>query len=106
MSKTLKTELNNFISAIADKLIENNPEDYEKGYVDYGYYHNGVGMACYGKEMEYDEDKAFEDAKEKIIEDIQIYAGKRKGFPNGYLDELLAKVPTLENTLTALIERA
>lgn len=106
MNKTLKSEISSFLSDVANRLIENNPEDYETGYTDYGYYHNGVGFACCGKEMTYNEDKAYEDAKEKLVEDIEIYSGKKKGFANGYLDELLEKVPSLTKTLTTIIERA
>ena len=55
----------------ADKLIEKSPEDYICGTSDCGYYHNGVGFAsCGATENEYDEDKAFEDAKEEIISEL------------------------------------
>lgn len=57
-------------SEMAESLIENNPEKYHVDTADYGYYNNGVGMACYGKEEVYDDDKAYEDALEVIATDI------------------------------------
>lgn len=54
----------------AERLIERDPEKYYEGEADYGYYNNGVGMACYGKEARYDEDSAYEDAIEAIAVDI------------------------------------
>lgn len=54
----------------AQRLIENDPEKYFIEEADYGYYNNGVGMACYGKEKIYDEDQAYEDAIEAIAIDV------------------------------------
>lgn len=54
----------------AQRLIENDPEEYFIEEADYGYYNNGVGMACYGKEKIYDEDRAYEDAIEAIAIDV------------------------------------
>ena len=67
--EALKEAFEDMVSKQAEKLIELNPEDYVCGTSDCGYYHNGVGFASYGAtENEYDEDKAFEDAKEGVIE--------------------------------------
>ncbi len=54
----------------AEQLIEEKPEDYNPQVVDCGYYNNGVGFACYGKETEYNEDQARIDALEEIAEDL------------------------------------
>lgn len=58
------------ISKLLEKLIEDDPEKYCTGTTDYGYYNNGIGMACYGKEKTYDDDKAYNDARDAIAEDI------------------------------------
>lgn len=55
---------------LAKTLIERDPEKYYVGESDYGYYNNGIGMACYGKEKIYDDDKAYNDARDTIAEDI------------------------------------
>ena len=52
------------------KLIEQDPEKYYTGECDFGYYDNGCGMACYGKEKRYDEDTAYSDAINEIADDI------------------------------------
>ena len=70
MIDILKDELRKMISKQADRLMEEDPEKYYEGTRDYGYYDNGVGMACYGKEKVYDEDQAYEDAKKLIAEDV------------------------------------
>lgn len=102
----IKKEIQYFISEIADYLIEQHPEEYETGYADYGYYNNGVGMACCGGETTYDEDKAYEDAKKQLLEDIAIYSGKKEGHYNEHLENLLEKVPSLAQILTHLVEKA
>ena len=67
--EALKEAFRGLVSEQADRLIECNPEDYICGTSDCGYYHNGVGFAsCGATENEYDEDKAFEDAKGGVIE--------------------------------------
>lgn len=67
--ESLKEAFEEMVSEQADRLIEDNPEDYICGTSDCGYYHNGVGFAsCGATENEYDEEKAFEDAKENVIE--------------------------------------
>ncbi len=67
--EALKEAFEEMVSEQADRLIEDNPEDYICGTSDCGYYHNGVGFAsCGATKNEYDEDKAFEDAKENVIE--------------------------------------
>lgn len=69
--EALKKTFEDMVSKRAEKLIELNPEDYICGTSDCGYYHNGVGFAsCGATENEYDEDQAFEDAKEEIIYEL------------------------------------
>lgn len=82
---------------LADNLIENNPNEYNPREVDYGYYHNGTGFSCYGKDTEYDENKAFEHAIDKIATDIansgDDYEFYYKFFvENNKLTEALAKL--------------
>lgn len=55
---------------LAKTLIEKDPEKYYLGESDYGYYDNGVGMECYGKEKIYDDDRAYTDALIVIANDI------------------------------------
>lgn len=82
----MKKELKNFLKIadkaidkladeIAEKLIDKNPEDYNPTFEDYGYYNNGVGMACCGGEMLFDEDAAREDAIEQIADDVESKQG-------------------------------
>lgn len=66
--EALKKAFNAMVEERAEKLLENHPEDYICGTSDCGYYHNGVGFAsCGATENEYDEDKAYEDAKEEMV---------------------------------------
>lgn len=81
--------MDNYIKKMADFLIEKNPEEYQLNYADYGYIHNGVGMVSCGGEWEYNEEKAYDDAKEILLEELEILARKRKGIPEGYLLEFL-----------------
>lgn len=57
------------IESIKEQLIEENPDEYYIGEESYGYYNNGVGMASYGSEKVYDEDRAWSDAAEKLAID-------------------------------------
>lgn len=65
----LNSVIDNMISDIKDKLIEENPDEYYIGEESYGYYNNGVGMASCGSEKVYDEDRAWSDAAEKLAID-------------------------------------
>lgn len=68
----LKTAFRKIISRLSEKLIEDYPEKYFEYETDCGYYNNGVGYdLCSRPEKVYDEDKAYEDAKENIISDIE-----------------------------------
>ena len=66
----LKEAVQALASQRADELIEKKPEEYYTGTADYGYYNNGLGMACYGTESTYDEAKAYDDAIEELSIDI------------------------------------
>ena len=94
----MKNIIKNKIQEIADKLIEDNPDEYRLGWASYGSYNNGVGMASYGGEWEYDEDKAYEDAKEKFAESIENYDSEE------YLLQLLEN-DIFRNTLANMIRR-
>ena len=54
---------------MSDKIIEEDPDEYYIGYADYGTYDNGCGKASYGGEKVYDEDKAYEEAIERLAVD-------------------------------------
>ena len=65
----LKSVIDEKIEKLKESLIENNPEEYYVGEESYGYYNNGVGMASYGSEKTYDEDRAWNDAAEILAID-------------------------------------
>lgn len=67
--ETLEDIVRDLASEEVDRLIERDPEKYYIGEASYGCYNNGVGMASYGSEPEYDEDLAYEDAIEAIAID-------------------------------------
>ena len=69
--KVADTVLEKLTESVAGDLIEKTPENYNPKFEDYGWYNNGVGMACCGGEYVYDEEKAYDDAKEKIAESIE-----------------------------------
>ena len=83
--------IKNLASEEAERLIERDPEKYYLRTNDYGYYNNGVGMDCYGKEDEYDEDQAYEDAIEAIAIDIANGSEYYQLFDNNKFTEALAK---------------
>lgn len=72
----LKETLYKKASEISESLIESNPDDYNPQEVDCGYYNNGVGYAFYGKEIEYNEERAFKDAVEEIADDFENLSQK------------------------------
>ena len=80
--KTLKEYLQDKIQEIADDLIENNPEAYCLG-KDTDYVNVGICNVCVRSETIYDEDAAFDDAREKFIESIE------EGDSEGYIQDLL-----------------
>lgn len=96
--------MKDYITKQAQYLLQYYPEKYEAGTTDYGYYHNGVGMACYGKEIVYDTKKAFEDAKERMLHELDFWAGKNKDLPEGFLEDILA-VPQVNQYIRNLIEK-
>lgn len=63
--------MRNYITKLSEKLIEDHPEEYQTRWCSYGTYNNGVGMASYGGEWEYDEESAFNDAADKLISDLE-----------------------------------
>lgn len=68
--EALKEAFEEMVSERADKLIENNPEDYVCGTSDCGYENFGCGYVKLNEQYEYDEDQAYEDAKEEIISEL------------------------------------
>lgn len=67
----LKDVIKDIVYNKSQRMIEDNPDEYFKYRTDAGYYNNGAGWdLCSAPENVYDEDLAFEDAKEKILEDI------------------------------------
>ena len=93
------------LNKIAKELIEKNPDEYLLGEDDYGYYNNGVGMACYGKEKIYNEEQAYKDAKEYLIENINQWVGKSDGIPDMDIQDIL-QVDAVYNFISNLIETA
>lgn len=74
-----------YIYEMAQKLIDNNPEEYQGKYCDYGYINNGVGFVSCGGEYEYNEEQAFEDAKQVLLDELDFYAGKNNIMPEDNL---------------------
>lgn len=68
--ENLKKAFNQLVNERQDYLLEKNEEDYFKGY-DKDYIDNGVGMQCIRCDAILDEEKALDDAKEQIIEEIE-----------------------------------
>lgn len=69
--KVADEELEKIIESVGFDLKEDDPEKYHEHFEDYGWYNNGVGMACCGGEWCYDEEKAQEDAIDVIADSIQ-----------------------------------
>lgn len=72
MLQALKDAFKKMAEKRKDYILENNSEEYETGRKeDCGYFNNGVGFApCGASENELDEERALEDAKQKIIEEL------------------------------------
>lgn len=87
--------LENLTQKIADKLIEDCPEDYNPQWCSYGSFNNGAGWSECGGEYEYDEDIAYQDALERIADDIEY-----ENFE--YIDDLL-EYDEFRKTLANLI---
>lgn len=66
----LKDALEKQAQDLADKLIEKNPEYYLIGYTDRGLEDFGYGLVKLDEQPEFDEDKAIEDAYERLAQDI------------------------------------
>ena len=67
---SLKKAFLTLVSNYKEKLIEDHPEEYYLGKADFGHYNNGLGMVSFGSEDEFDEEQAFEDASEQVIEGL------------------------------------
>lgn len=80
--------IENIIDDTAEHLINKNAEKYEIGTTDYGYYNNGVGMACCGKETVYDEEQAKKDAKNLLLQELDSLAGKSDQHIEGWLEDI------------------
>lgn len=66
----LKNAVNGLIDARAEELIEEHQEDYSMGY-DKDFVDVGVGPVCVRCEEIFDEERAWGDAEEEIINDIE-----------------------------------
>ena len=64
-------ELGKVIESVMVDLEEEDPEEYQTGYASYGSFNNGVGWSSCGGEIEYDDDRATEDAINKIAARIE-----------------------------------
>lgn len=69
--KVADKALDEVVESVMTDLEEDDPEKYNRHFEDYGWYNNGVGMACCGGEYCYDDDKATEDAIDKIADSIE-----------------------------------
>jgi len=98
--------MENLLNKIAQKLLQQDPDKYYVGETDYGYYNNGVGMACCGKESIYDECQAYEDAKEYLQEQLDMITERKEGYPDDEILEELLKVDDVYNFINNLIETA
>lgn len=102
-------ELSAYVDKVAKELINDKPEEYEIGETDCGYYNNGVGMACYGKEPVYDEKQARKDAKEAIIRDLRIMArmeDTRGLIADEYVEGLFENCPYVVELIWEGVENA
>jgi hypothetical protein len=95
----LTDELNILIEKRAEQLIERAPEEYNPCKSSFGHYHNGVGWASYGEEVEYNNDLAREDAKNEIAQDIA-----NSGADFGYYQELFCENNKLTSALAMFIK--
>lgn len=102
--KGIKMNINDLINNTADYLLKKHPERYEQGVADYGYYHNGVGMACCGKETIYNEEAAREDAKELLLKELDIITGRRGDAMTGLLEDIV-EVEEVYNSIKQLITK-
>ena len=67
----LENEVKQALERVAEDELESNSEEYFLGMTDSGCYNNGVGFVTINPEPEYDEDKAYEVAKETITDSIR-----------------------------------
>lgn len=95
--------MKDLIEEVAQDLIEENPDNYNPQWADYGYINNGVGWVCCGGEYTYDEDQAREDAKEKLLESLDMWAGKIPELPDIDIQKYL-EVEEIYNFIKHLIE--
>lgn len=70
----LKDVIKDIVYNQSQRLIEDDPQEYFLRKEDAGYINNGAGwVLCEAPENVYDEERAFENAKEKIIENIDDF---------------------------------
>lgn len=87
----LNDVIRDIISEEADRLIEEDPEEYYIGKENFGSMHNGCGFVSLNGGNVYDTDRAWEDAVEAIAIDIANGSEYYQLFDNDKFTQALAK---------------
>ena len=95
----LKNAVQEALDKAAEDEIEDNPEEYWIGKDDCGCYNNGVGFVTINEEDIYDEEKAYEVAKENIAESI------RDNDCEDFLQDLIIDSDKIRNAFADWIEK-
>ena len=95
----LKNAVQEALDKAAEDEIEDNPEEYWIGKDDCGCYNNGVGFVTINEEDIYDEEKAYETAKENIVESI------RDNDCEDFLRDLIIDSDKIRNAFADWIEK-
>ena len=95
----LKNAVQEALDTAAKDEIEYNPEEYWIGKDDCGCYNNGVGFVTINEEDIYDEEKAYEVAKENIAESI------RDNDCEDFLQNLIIDSDKIRNAFADWIEK-
>ena len=95
----LKNAVQEALDKAAEDEIEDNPEEYWIGKDDCGCYNNGVGFVTINEEDIYDEEKAYEAAKENIVESI------RDNDCEDFLRDLIIDSDKIRNAFADWIEK-
>ena len=95
----LKNAIQEALERAAEDEVECNPEEYWIGKDDCGCYNNGVGFVTINEEDIYDEEKAYEVAKENIVESI------RDNDDGDFLRDLIIDSDKIRNAFADWIEK-
>lgn len=95
----LKNAVQEALEKAAEDELERNSEEYWIGKDDCGCYNNGVGFVTINEEDIYDEEKAYEVAKENIVESI------RDNDDEDFLQGLIIDSDKIRNAFADWIEK-